>query len=319
MVSCMNKSDKIYVAGHNGLVGSAIIRELEKQGFLNLVYATHDELDLTQKDKVEVFFSKECPQYVILAAAKVGGILANSNYPVEFMSENLKIQLNIIESAYKYNVKKLVFLGSSCIYPKNTPHPIKEEYLLSSNLEPTNEAYALAKICGVKLCEYYNNQYNTEFLSVMPCNLYGKNDTYDNQNSHVIPMLIDKFHNAKVNKLPFVEIWGDGTPLREFLYVDDLAKAILFLLESDFKNIGNIINIGSSEEISIKDLALMIKSIVKYDGNIVFDKSKPNGTMRKLLDNSKLNSLGWKSTTKLFDGLNIVYNDYLVNFFRKNG
>ncbi len=307
----MDKINKIYIAGHTGLVGSAIVHELLSQGFLNLIYKTHDELDLTNYNLVDEFFAMEKPEYVIIAAAKVGGILANSKYPVEFMLENLKIQNNLIECAYKHNVKKLIFLGSSCIYPKNAPQPIKEEYLLSSKLEQTNEAYALAKICGVKLCQYYNQEYNTNFVSIMPCNLYGENDTYDNENAHVIPMLIQKFHNAKTNNLPFVEIWGDGTPLREFLCSKDLAKAIILLLKSETTSHESIINIGSSEEISIKDLALLIKEIVNYNGEIIFDKTKPNGTMQKLLDNTKINSTGWKKELALSDGLRLVYEDYL--------
>lgn len=306
----MNKSSKIYIAGHNGLVGSAIKNELEKQDFCNLVFKTHDELDLTNSANVKTFFELEKPEYIILAAAKVGGILANSTYPVEFMLENIKIQTNIIENAYKYNVKKLIFLGSSCIYPKNSPQPIKEEYLLTSELEKTNEAYALAKICGIKLCEYYNKEYNTNFLSVMPCNLYGENDTYDKNNAHVIPMLIEKFHHAKTNNIEAVEIWGDGTPLREFLYASDLAEAIVLLL-SQPKNEANIINIGSGEEISIHDLALTIKKVVGYQGKIIYNQNKPNGTMRKLLDNSKINALGWKRKIDLETGLILAYKDFL--------
>lgn len=307
----MDKTSKIYIAGHTGLVGSAVKKELEKEGFSNLILKKHEELDLTNTGQVQLFFEQEKPEYVILAAAKVGGILANSTYPVEFMLENLKIQNNIIENAYKYNVKKLIFLGSSCIYPKNAPQPLKEEYLLSSELEKTNEAYALAKICGVKLCQYYNREYNTNFISVMPCNIYGENDTYDTKNAHVIPMLIEKIHNAKVLNAKNVELWGDGTPLREFLSSSELAKAIVLLLNDNLNNRGDIINIGSGEEISIQDLADLIKDVVEYDGKIVYDSSKPNGTMRKLLDNTKIISIGWKNQVQLKEGLKLAYNDFL--------
>lgn len=306
----MNKSSKIYVAGHSGLVGSAIVQELECAGFLNLIYKSHNELDLTNYNLVDKFFAKERPECVVIAAAKVGGILANSKYPVEFMLENLKIQNNLIECSHKYAVKKLIFLGSSCIYPKSAPQPIKEEYLLSSSLEKTNEAYALAKICGVKLCEYYNKEYGDDFISVMPCNLYGQNDTYDKENAHVIPMLIQKFHNAKINNIPSVEIWGDGTPLREFLCATDLAKAIVVLLTSKVNLQESIINIGSGEEITIKDLAILIKEVVGYSGEIVFDSTKPNGTLRKLLDNSKINSLGWEKSINLKEGIMLAYVDF---------
>ncbi len=310
----MDKSSKVYIAGADGLVGSAIKNELQNSGYTNLLYKSHNELDLTNSNLVNNFFAEEKPECVIIAAAKVGGILANSKYPVEFMLENLKIQNNIIECSHNYNVKKLIFLGSSCIYPKCAQQPIKEEYLLTSELEQTNEAYALAKICGVKLCEYYSKEYGDNFISVMPCNLYGLNDTYDEENAHVIPMLIEKFHNAKINNSPKVEIWGDGTPLREFLCASQLAKAIVTLLESDIKSLGHIINIGSGEEISINDLAMLIKEIVNYDGEIVFDKSKPNGTMRKLLDNTKINSIGWKNELRLVDGLKLAYEDFLKRY-----
>ncbi len=308
----INKSSKIYIAGHNGLVGSAIKKELEQQNYTNLVVKSHDELDLTDSSSVQAFFKKEKPQYVIIAAAKVGGILANSKYPVEFMLENLKIQNNIIENAYKSKVKKLIFLGSSCIYPKNAPQPIKEDDLLSSKLEQTNEAYALAKICGVKLCEYCNKEYNTDFISVMPCNLYGENDTYDKENAHVIPMLIEKFHNAKTSQSPTVELWGDGTPLREFLISSELARGVILLLEQENnKHLGSIINIGSGEEITINDLAILIKDVIAYKGQITYNTTKPNGTMRKILDNSKINSLGWKNNISLEEGIKLAYNDFL--------
>ena len=308
----INKSSKIYIAGHNGLVGSAIKKELEQQNYTNLVVKSHDELDLTDSSSVQAFFKKEKPQYVIIAAAKVGGILANSKYPVEFMLENLKIQNNIIENAYKSKVKKLIFLGSSCIYPKNAAQPLKEEYLLTSPLEQTNEAYALAKICGVKLCEYYNKEYQMDFISVMPCNLYGENDTYDKENAHVIPMLIEKFHNAKTSQSPTVELWGDGTPLREFLISSELARGVILLLEQENnKHLGSIINIGSGEEITINDLAILIKDVVAYKGQITYNTTKPNGTMRKILDNSKINSLGWKNNISLEEGIKLAYNDFL--------
>ena len=307
----MNKDSKIYIAGHTGLVGSAIKAELEKQGYSNLVFKTHNELDLTNTADVKNFFEQEKPQFVIIASAKVGGILANSTYPVEFMLENLKIQNNLIELSYQYNVEKLIFLGSSCIYPKDAPQPIKEEYLLTSELEKTNEAYALAKICGVKLCEYYNKEYNKDFISIMPCNLYGINDTYDDKNAHVIPMLIKKFHEAKIQNKLQVEIWGTGEPLREFLFAEDLAQAIVLLLTSDTKQLETIINIGSSKEISINDLAVTLKQIIGYNGEITFDSTKPNGTMRKLLDNTKINKLGWQAKTELIIGLKKAYSDFI--------
>ena len=306
----MNKNSKIYIAGHCGLVGSAVKKELQQQGYKNLVYKTHQELDLTNQNCVDRFFQEERPEYVILAAAKVGGIWANSKYPVEFMLDNLKIENNVIQCSYEHNVKKLVFLGSSCIYPKNSPQPIKEEYLLTSELEQTNESYALAKICGVKLCEYYNRQYGANFISVMPCNLYGINDTYHSENAHVIPMLIEKFHNAKINADKIVEIWGSGEPLREFLFSDDLAKAIVLLLSQDTTNLGSIINIGSGKEISIKELAEIIKKIIGYTGDISYASTKPDGTMRKLLDSSKINSLSWSPQISLKYGLELAYKDF---------
>lgn len=309
----MNK--KIYIAGHRGLVGGAIKRELEAKGYTNLVYKTHSELDLTDSKAVAEFFEQEKPDWVIQAAAKVGGILGNNTYPVEFMLENLKIQNNIIENSYKNNVKKLLFLGSSCIYPRETQQPMKEEYLLSNYLEKTNEGYALAKICGIKLCNYYNREYGTNYMSVMPCNLYGIGDNYHPQNAHVIPMLIRRFHEAKLQNLPEVTVWGTGTPRREFLFAGDLAKAVVYLMETkDAKDVGEFINIGSGTDIPISEIAEMIKETVGYKGKLVYDKSKPDGTMLKLMDVSKINALGWKSETALKDGLKIAYNDFLSRF-----
>lgn len=307
-----NKNIKIYIAGHRGLVGSAIKRELERNGYTNLVYRTHAELDLTDSRAVEEFFEQEKPEWVIQAAAKVGGILGNSTYPVEFMLENLKIQNNIIENSYKNNVKKLLFLASSCIYPKNTPQPMKEEYLLSDYLEKTNEAYALAKICGIKLCNYYNKEYGTNYMSVMPCNLYGIGDNYHLQNAHVIPMLIRRFHEAKEENLPETVVWGTGAPRREFMFADDLAEAVVFLMENkDAKDIGEFINIGSGFDMPISKIVELIKETVGYKGKLVYDKTKPDGTMLKLMDVSKMNSLGWRAKTALKEGLKIAYNDFL--------
>ena len=310
----MKKSDKIFVAGHRGLVGSAIKRELENEGFFNIVVKTHQELDLTDSAAVAEFFEKEKPQYVILAAAKVGGILGNNTYPVEFFTENMKIQLNVIENSFKNNVKKLLFLGSSCIYPKNAPQPMKEEYLLSSELEKTNEMYALAKISGLKLCASYNIEYGTDYISVMPCNLYGLNDNYDKENAHVLPMLVRRFHEAKVNNQSEVVVWGTGMPKREFMYAGDLAKAVVFLLKNkSASEIGEFINIGTGEEITILELAELIKEVVGFKGRIVFDTSKPDGTMRKLMDVSRINNLGWHAQTSLKDGIKLVYEDFLNN------
>lgn len=309
----MNKNDKIFVAGHRGLVGSAIKRELEKKGYTNIVTRTHKELDLTDSKAVSEFFEAEKPDYVILSAAKVGGIQGNNTFPVEFFTENMKIQLNVITNAFKQNVKKLLFLGSSCIYPKNAPQPMKEEYLLSSKLEKTNEMYALAKISGLKLCASYNREYNTDYISVMPCNLYGLNDNYDMKNAHVLPMLVRRFHEAKEAGLKEVTVWGTGTPLREFMYAGDLAKAVVYLMENkSAKEIGEFINIGTGTEVTILELAQMIKKIVGFEGELVFDKSKPDGTMRKLMDVSRINNLGWKAETSLEEGIKIVYNDFLT-------
>lgn len=306
---------KIYIAGHRGLVGSAIDRMLTKKGYSNIIRKTHSELDLRNREDVFKFFEKEKPQWVFLSAAKVGGIYANNTYPVDFLLYNLQIQNNIIEASYTYNVEKLMFLGSSCIYPKECPQPIKEEYLLSGYLESTNQPYALAKITGIELCEAYNRQYNTNYISVMPCNLYGINDNYHAENAHVIPMLIRRFHEAKINNLKETVIWGSGTPLREFMCSDDLAEACIYLMENkNAKDIGKFINIGSGKEVTIKELAELIKKVVGFTGEIKLDSSKPDGTMRKLLDVSKINSLGWKYKTELEDGLKIAYEDFLKNY-----
>ena len=308
----MDKNAKIFVAGHRGLVGSAIKKELEEKGYKNLLTRTHKELDLTDSSAVKDFFKLEKPDYVILSAAKVGGIHGNNTYPVEFFTENMKIQLNVIENSFKNNVKKLLFLGSSCIYPKNAPQPMKEDYLLSSALEKTNEMYALAKISGLKLCASYNREYGTDYISVMPCNLYGLNDNYDKENAHVLPMLVRRFHEAKEDGLKEVVVWGTGTPLREFMYAGDLAKAVVYLMENkSAKEIGEFINIGTGKEVTILELAQLIKKVVGYEGRLVFDKTKPDGTMRKLMDVSRINSLGWKAETELEEGIEIVYRDFL--------
>ena len=308
----MDKNAKIFVAGHRGLVGSAIKKELEEKGYKNLLTRTHKELDLTDSSAVKDFFKLEKPDYVILSAAKVGGIHGNNTYPVEFFTENMKIQLNVIENSFKNNVKKLLFLGSSCIYPKNAPQPMKEEYLLSSALEKTNEMYALAKISGLKLCASYNREYGTDYISVMPCNLYGLNDNYDKENAHVLPMLVRRFHEAKEDGLKEVVVWGTGTPLREFMYAGDLAKAVVYLMENkSAKEIGEFINVGTGKEVTILELAQLIKKVVGYEGRLVFDKTKPDGTMRKLMDVSRINSLGWKAETELEEGIEIVYRDFL--------
>lgn len=305
---------KIYIAGHLGLVGSAIVRQLKSKGYNNLILKSRNELDLTDSNAVFDFFKKEKPYWVFLAAAKVGGIYANSTYPVDFLLENLKIQNNIIEASYKNNVEKLLFLGSSCIYPKNCPQPIKEEYLMSSELEKTNEPYALAKITGIKLCNAYNKQYGTNFISVMPCNLYGKNDNYHNQNAHVMPMLIRRFHEAKENNLQEVTIWGTGTPRREFMNSDDLSNACLYLMENiDAKDIDEHVNIGTGVDITIKELAEAIKEVVGFQGQFIFDTTKPDGTMQKLLDISKIKKLGWRPQISFKDGLKEVYQDFLNN------
>ncbi|MCS7073395.1 MAG: GDP-L-fucose synthase [Bacteroidia bacterium] len=304
----MNHTDKIYIAGHRGMVGSAIVRVLQTNGYQNLIYKTSQELDLTNQVAVESFFETEKPDYVFLAAAKVGGIVANNTFRAEFIYQNLMIASNVIHAAWKTNVKKLLFFGSSCIYPKFAPQPIKESYLLSGELEPTNEPYAIAKIAGLKLCEAYRDQYGANFISVMPTNLYGPNDNYDLQNSHVLPALIRKFHEAKTHNLPEVIVWGDGTPLREFLHVDDLAEAALHLMLH--YNEREFVNIGVGQDISIAELAKLVKTIVGYKGKIVFDTSKPNGTPRKLLDISKLKSIGFVPKISLEDGIRKVYQEF---------
>lgn len=303
----MEKSAKIYVAGHRGMVGGAILRKLKSQGYENIIYRTSSELDLTNQQAVKEFFEEEKPEYVFLAAAKVGGINANNVYRAEFIYQNLMIECNVIHQAYSAGVKKLLFLGSSCIYPKIAPQPLKEEYLLSGYLEETNEPYAIAKIAGLKLCENYNRQYGSEFISAMPTNLYGPGDNYDLQNSHVLPALLRKMHEAKEAGKETVEVWGSGSPKREFLHVDDLAEACLFLMDNYSGN--EIVNIGCGEDISIKDLALLIKDTVDFKGELVWDKSKPDGTPRKLMDVSKLKGLGWKYSTDLADGIKQVYQD----------
>ena len=308
----MDKKSKIYVAGHRGLVGSAIVRKLQENGYNNITSKTHSELDLTDSYQVEEFFKNERPEYVFLAAAKVGGILANNTYPADFIFENLKIQNNVIGMAHKYNVKKLMFLGSSCIYPKMCSQPIKEEYLLSGYLEPTNEAYALAKISGLKMCEFFNKQYGTNFISVMPTNLYGPYDNYHPENSHVMPALIRRFHEAKINNSKEVVVWGSGTPLREFLYSEDMADACIHLMDTYEGN--DFFNIGTGKEITIKGLAEMVKEVVGYEGTLTFDASKPDGTPRKLLDVTRLSEAGWKYKTELREGIEKAYKWYVQNY-----
>ncbi len=301
----MNQDSKIYIAGHNGMVGSAIKRKLEKSGFFNLVLRRSSDLDLRNQAEVTEFFRKEKPEYVFLAAAKVGGILANNTYRAEFLYDNLMMEANVIHAAHLFNAKKLMFLGSSCIYPKMAPQPLKEEYLLTGELEPTNEPYAIAKIAGIKLCDAYRSQYGCNFISVMPTNLYGPNDNYDLQNSHVLPAMIRKFHEAKKTGVAEVVIWGTGSPLREFLHVDDLADACFHLMQT--YNEPGLVNIGMGHDISIKDLALLVKTIVGYEGEIVHDLSKPDGTPRKLMDVSKLHAAGWKAKIGLEEGIRAVY------------
>lgn len=318
----MNKESKIFVAGHRGLVGSALMRHLKQLGYINLVTRTHALLDLTDQVAVADFFAEEKPDYVFLAAAKVGGIYANNTYPAEFVYQNLAIQTNVIHQSYLHNVKRLLFLGSSCIYPKDCPQPIKEEYLLTGPLETTNRPYALAKIAGIEMCWSYNRQYGTQFLAVMPTNLYGPGDSYDLENSHVIPALIQKFHNAKINNFQEVIVWGTGKPKREFLYSDDMASACVFLLELSEKNYLSIlgadsdysqvplVNVGSGIDQTIADLACIVKSAVGYEGEIAFDLNKPDGTLRKLISSNKLNGLGWKNNVQLADGLVLAYQDF---------
>lgn len=308
-MSNLRKDSKIFVAGHRGMVGSAIVRRLEAEGFNNLVLKSSKELDLRDQSAVKQFFEKEQPEFVFLAAAKVGGILANNIYRADFIYENLMIQNNVIHQSHVHGVKKLLFLGSSCIYPKLAPQPLKEEYLLSGYLEQTNEPYAIAKIAGIKMCESYRRQYNRSYISVMPTNLYGPNDNYDLNNSHVLPALIRKFHEAKEKGLDEVVIWGTGTPLREFLHVDDLADACLFLMKNYDEE--QFLNVGVGEDISIKDLALLVKRIVGFEGEIKLDTTKPDGTPRKLMDVSRLHSLGWKHKIGLEEGIRMVYEEVL--------
>ncbi len=308
----MDKNSKIYVAGHRGLVGSAIVRNLKSKGYHNIITRTHEELDLTNQKKVQDFFSKEKPEYVVLAAAKVGGIHANNTMPAEFIYQNLMIQNNVIHCAHENKVKKLLFLGSTCIYPKIAEQPIKEEALLTGPLEITNEAYAIAKIAGLEMCKFYKRQYGDCFISCMPTNLYGPNDNFDLNSSHVIPALIRKFHEAKIHKADTVEIWGTGTPLREFLYVDDMADACVFLLENYDGE--QHVNIGTGEEVSIKELAHIIKKIVDFSGEIVFNTAMPDGTPRKLTDVSKLHSLGWAHKINLYEGLEMAYKWFCENY-----
>ena len=303
----MEKKSKIYIAGHRGLVGSAILRKLEKEGFENLLLRSSSEVDLRDQQAVKDLFEKEKPEYVFMAAAKVGGINANNIYPADFIYDNLCIQNNVIHQSYRNGVKKLLFLGSSCIYPKNAPQPIKEEYLLSGYLEPTNDAYAIAKIAGIKLCQSYHKQYGCNFISAMPTNLYGPGDNYDLKNSHVLPALLRKFHDAKISGESTVTVWGTGKPRREFLHSDDLASACYFLMEN--YNDPDIINIGVGKDISIEEMALLIKKITGFEGNIVFDTSMPDGTFRKLLDVSKLNNLGWQAEIGFEEGLRRTYEE----------
>ncbi|NOZ74847.1 MAG: GDP-L-fucose synthase [FCB group bacterium] len=305
----MDRDSKIYVAGHRGMVGSAIVRRLRREGYENLVLRTRQELDLLDQAAVRAFFERERPEYVFLAAAKVGGILANNTYRAQFIYENLQIQNNVIHYAYESGVKKLLFLGSSCIYPKFAPQPMKEEHLLTGTLEPTNEPYAIAKIAGIKMCEAYWDQYGCRFISAMPTNLYGPNDNFDLQTSHVLPALIRKFHEAKVQHRPFVEIWGTGTPRREFLHVDDLADACVFLMQHYEEK--QFINVGVGEDISIKELAGLIQEIVGYEGELRFDTSKPDGTPRKLLDVQRIHALGWKAKIPLKEGIRMTYEWFL--------
>lgn len=308
----MEKKARIYVAGHRGMVGSAIVRRLRLEGFENLILATSSEVDLRDQQAVCDLFDKEKPEYVFLAAAKVGGIVANNTFRAEFLHDNLAIQNHVIHQSYLHNVKKLMFLGSSCIYPKVAPQPLKEEYLLTGPLEPTNEPYAIAKIAGIKMCEAYRDQYGCNFISVMPTNLYGPKDNYHPEHSHVLPALIRRFHEAKVQGKKNVIIWGSGTPRREFLYADDLAEACVFLMEHyDGRE---FVNVGTGEDLSIAELALLIKSVVEYEGEISFDPSKPDGTPRKLMDTSRIEAIGWKYSTLLEEGIRKSYADFLTQY-----
>ncbi|MDY2974810.1 MAG: GDP-L-fucose synthase [Alloprevotella sp.] len=310
----MQADSKIFVAGHRGMVGSAIVRELQRQGYTHIITRTHAELDLTRQTEVEAFFAQEKPEYVFLAAAKVGGIVANQSALADFMYENMMLEMNVIHAAWRNGCRKLEFLGSSCIYPRLAPQPMKEDCLLTSELEKTNEAYALAKISGLKYCEFLNRQYGTDFISVMPTNLYGPNDNYHPTHSHVLPALIRRFHEAKVAQLPFVTCWGDGSPLREFLYVDDLANLCVFLMNHYSGN--ETVNAGTGLELSIAELTRLVARIVGYEGEIRWDTSKPNGTPRKLLDVSKARALGWEARTPLETGIRLAYDDFLQNPMR---
>jgi GDP-L-fucose synthase len=322
----MNQTDRIYVAGHRGLVGSALVKALQAQGYSNLLLRTHAELDLTDQRATEAFFTAEKPDYVFLAAARVGGIVANNTYPAEFIRDNLAIQTNIIHAAYQNNARRLLFLGSSCVYPKLAPQPMKEDCLLTGPLEPTNRPYALAKIAGIEMCWSYNRQYGTRYLAVMPTNLYGPGDNYHPENSHVIPALIRRFHEAKLSKGPTVTVWGSGTPRREFLYSEDMADACVFLMNlpdgkfesllgSDESGTGRfwppLVNIGVGEEVTIRELAALVKQVVGYEGDLVFDTTKPDGTPRKLLDVGLINARGWKATTSLRQGLSDAYKEFM--------
>ncbi|SEA95687.1 GDP-L-fucose synthase [Pedobacter hartonius] len=308
----MEKNAKIYLAGHRGMVGSAIHRKLVKEGYSNIITKTSSELDLRNQQAVTSFFELEKPEYVFLAAAKVGGIIANNTYRADFLYENLAIQNNVIHQSYKTGVKKLMFLGSSCIYPKLAPQPLKEDYLLTGLLEETNEPYAIAKIAGIKMCDAYRDQYASNFISVMPTNLYGYNDNYHPQNSHVLPALIRKFHEAKTNSSTEVVVWGSGSPMREFLFADDLADACYFLMENYDER--HLINIGTGVDLTIKDLALLIKKVIGYEGDLKFDSTKPDGTPRKLMDVSKLHQLGWKHKIELEEGIQLAYHDFLAKY-----
>lgn len=310
----MRPDSKIYVAGHRGMVGSAIVRELQRQGYTNIITRTHAELDLCRQADVERFFADERPEYVFLAAAKVGGIIANRNALADFMYENMILEMNVINAAWRNGCRKLEFLGSSCIYPRMAPQPMKEDCLLTSALEPTNEAYALAKISGLKYCEYLNRQYGTDFISVMPTNLYGPNDNYHPEHSHVLPALIRRFYEAKVSGAQSVTCWGDGSPLREFLYVDDLANLCVFLMNNYSGN--ETVNAGTGKEVTIKQLTEMVANTVGYEGEILWDTTRPNGTPRKLLDVSKSHALGWHHTVELSDGIALAYADFLSNPMR---
>ena len=310
----MDKNAKIYVAGHRGMVGSAIVRELQRQGYTNIITRTHKELDLLNQADVNKFFEEEKPEYVFLAAAKVGGIVANSEHLADFMYENMTLEMNVIHAAWKNGCKKLEFLGSSCIYPKMAPQPMPESCLLTSSLEPTNEAYALAKISGLKYCEYLNRQYGTDYISCMPTNLYGPNDNYHPLHSHVLPALIRRFHEAKINNLSEVACWGDGSPLREFLYVDDMADACVFLMNNYSGN--ETVNLGTGKELTIKELTELVAKVIGYTGKITWDTTKPNGTPRKLLNVDKLHNLGWTHKVELEEGIKLAYKDFLENPMR---